>query len=328
MDIGVIHDTMIMSQVLYTGTRAAMNRKFSHSLASCVNRELRLDMDKGQQTSDWSALVLTDEQLRYAAYDAHVLPRLAAKLLNRLQYAGLMDTYELELRVSHAIDAMQSHGVAIHTEALDEMIEEAAEQAARLKQELTEEWGINPGSNKQLRELFRLDEREDWPQTEGKAPSTNQDAMKLLVDEHPEVKKCVQWKEVEKIRSTYGESLKKKLTEEGRIHARFNPFGTATGRFSSSSPNLQNIPKRGTFGKRMRGLFWSGSDDRVLIKADYASIELWLAAVRLRDPYMQDALQQGVNMLVGRRPRRCSTSSRGRSLRSRIRTRITSALPA
>jgi DNA polymerase-1 len=178
------------------------------------------------------------------------------------------------------------------------MIEDSTERAERLKTELTEEWGINPGSSKQLREYFGLDGRKGWPVTDGGAPSTNQEAMKGLLAEEESVAKWLEWKEVEKIRSTYGESLRKRLTPGGRIHARFNPFGTATGRFSSSGPNLQNIPKRGTFGKQMRGLFWSGSDDRVLIKADYASIELWVAAVLWEDPYMQRALQQGVNMHV------------------------------
>src|SRR5215208_3224294 len=72
LDIGMIHDTMIMSQVLYTGTKAAMRSNFSHSLASVVQRELKLEMSKEEQTSDWSALVLTPEQKRYAAFDAAV----------------------------------------------------------------------------------------------------------------------------------------------------------------------------------------------------------------------------------------------------------------
>jgi ribonuclease D len=70
IDIGMIHDTMIMSQVLYTGTKATMRRGFSHSLASVVQRELKQEMSKEEQTSDWSALVLTPAQKRYAAYDA------------------------------------------------------------------------------------------------------------------------------------------------------------------------------------------------------------------------------------------------------------------
>jgi len=111
-------------------------------------------------------------------------------------------------------------------------------------------------------EKFGLTERKDWPKTEGGSPSTNQEAMKALLAEEESVAKWLEWKEVEKIRSTYGESLRKRLTPGERIHARFNPFGTATGRFSSSGPNPQNIPKRGSFSKRMRGLFWSGADDR------------------------------------------------------------------
>jgi DNA polymerase I len=188
--------------------------------------------------------------------------------------------------------------VAIHTDRLDAMIEEATERAERLKAELAEEWKINPGSSKQLRAHFDLENRKGWPTTPAGAPSTNQEAMKGLLAEEESVAKWLEWKEVEKIRSTYGESLRKRLTPDGRIHARFNPFGTATGRFSSSGPNLQNIPKRGEFGKRMRGLFWSGSDDRVLIKADYASIELWVAAVLWDDPHMQHALRQGVKVHV------------------------------
>jgi DNA polymerase I-like protein with 3'-5' exonuclease and polymerase domains len=77
----------------------------------------------------------------------------------------------------------------------------------------------------------------------------------------------------------------------------------------------------------MRGLFWSGSDDRVLIKADYASIELWVAAIMWDDPYMQKALQQGVNMHVATAAALFNIKP-GRSLRSKIRRRITSALPA
>jgi DNA polymerase I len=297
LDLGPMHDTMIMSQVLYTGTNAARSKQFSHSLQAAVKRELHRELSKEEQDSDWSALALTREQLKYAAMDAHVLPELAERLLGKLEQAGLGEVYELERRVSPAVDAMQKNGFAVNEAKLDPLVEEVTEQAERLKAELEEEWGINPGSSKQLREYFELDKRAEWPTTAGGAPKTDQDALKALVDEEPSVAKWVEWKEIEKIRSTYGKSIRDKLVD-GRVHAGFKPFGTAKGRFSSSNPNLQNIPKRGELGPRIRGLFWAGAEDRVLIKADYASIELWLAAVRWEDPYMQDALQQGVNMHV------------------------------
>jgi DNA polymerase I len=195
------------------------------------------------------------------------------------------------------VDQMERNGFAVNVARLDPLVQEVTEQAETLKAELEAEWGINPGSSKQLREHFELVNIEGWPRTPAGAPKTDQDALKALVDEEPSVAKWVEWKEIEKIRSTYGKSIRDKLVD-GRVHAGFKPFGTAKGRFSSSNPNLQNIPKRGELGPRIRGLFWAGAEDRVLIKADYASIELWLAAVRWEDPYMQDALQQGVNMHV------------------------------
>ena len=293
-----LHDTMIMSRVYYTGTRAALNSNFSHSLAAVVKRELKRELATDEQTSEWDATALTRGQIEYAAEDARVLPELTETLMRKIKRAGLLKVYELERRVSHAVAVMERHGVAVHVDELDALIADATQSAEDLKAELTEEWGINPGSSKQLREHFHLDMRKDWPTTAGGAPSTNQEAMKRLLDEEPSVAKWVEWKEIEKIRSTYGKSLLQKITPDGRVHARFNPFGTATGRFSSSNPNLQNIPKRGELGPRIRGLFWAGAEDRVLVKADYASIELWVAAILWDDPHMQYALQQGVNMHV------------------------------
>src|SRR5215208_1471132 len=108
-----LHDTMIMSQVYYTGTRAAIGKSFSHSLAAVVKRELHRELSKEEQDSDWSALALTREQLKYAARDAHVLPELAERLLGKLEQAELGEVYELERRVSPAVDAMQKNGFAV-----------------------------------------------------------------------------------------------------------------------------------------------------------------------------------------------------------------------
>jgi len=203
----------------------------------------------------------------------------------------LRDVYELERRVSHAVAAMERNGFAIHEDRLAPMIEEVTAESERLKAELEAEWGINPGSSKQLREYFELEGREDWPQTDGGAPKTDQDAMSLLLGEEPSIQKWIEWKRVEKLRSTYGKSIQKKVVG-GRVYGRFNPFGAATGRFSSSEPNLQNIPK----DKSVRSLFWSGSEDRVLVKADYSGIELWIAAVLWREHRMMKLLAEGVNL--------------------------------
>jgi|SRR5215203_4205771 len=107
-----LHDTMIMSQVYYTGTRAAISKSFSHSLQAVVKRELKRELSKAEQVSDWGAAALTREQLEYAAVDAAVLPQLAATLGRKIERAGLGKVYELERRVAFAVDAMQRRGVA------------------------------------------------------------------------------------------------------------------------------------------------------------------------------------------------------------------------
>jgi DNA polymerase-1 len=158
-----LHDTMIMSQVLTVGTRAMLNKSSGHSLEAVAKRELKEELNKELQTSDWGAVALTREQLEYAAKDAKVMPKLAEKLMRKIDRAGLRKVYELERRVSHAVAAMERRGVAIHTDRLEEMIEESTERAERLKAELTAEWGINPGSGKQLIEHFELEGRKGWP---------------------------------------------------------------------------------------------------------------------------------------------------------------------
>ena len=241
-----LEDTMIASQVFYTGTNAARG-KLSHSLASCVSRELKRELPKDEQMSDWSHRPLTRQQLEYAARDAIILPELYERLMTKVEKAGLRDVYDLEVRVGRAVDEMERNGFAVHEDELDALIADATRTAEDLKAELTAEWDINPGSSKQLREHFHLDEREGWPKTPAGAPKTDQDAMQALIDE-PGVQKWVEWKRVEKLRSTYGKSLQKQIVE-GRIHARFNPFGAGTGRFSSSGPNLQNSPRTSGTGR-------------------------------------------------------------------------------
>jgi DNA polymerase I len=89
LDRADLHDTMIMSQVLYTGTNAARAKQFSHSLQAVVKRELKRELSKEEQVSDWNALDLTREQIEYAARDAAVLPELAEKLMSKIEKAGL-----------------------------------------------------------------------------------------------------------------------------------------------------------------------------------------------------------------------------------------------
>jgi DNA polymerase-1 len=241
-----LQDTMVMSQALYTGTNAARAKQFSHSLAAVVKRELKRELDKDEQLSDWSDPDLSREQIEYAAKDAAVLPELASVLMRKIERAGLKRVYELERRVSYAVDQMERNGFGVDIARLAEFIEESTEQAERLKAELEEEWEINPGSSKQLREHFNLDERKGWPTTPGGSPSTNQDAMALLADEVPEISKWLEWKRVEKLRSTYGKSLQiQKRDPSLRICQRSSSARPSVRAFCSSRSGIPHSRSSG-----------------------------------------------------------------------------------
>lgn len=110
IELPPLHDTLVMSQVLYTGTNAARSKQFSHSLQAVVGHEIKWELDKTEQDGQWDAEVLTREQITYAALDAAVLPDLAHTLLRKIDRDGLRDVYELERRVSHAVAAMERNG--------------------------------------------------------------------------------------------------------------------------------------------------------------------------------------------------------------------------
>jgi DNA polymerase-1 len=282
-----LHDTEVMSRVLVGGTADHKRLAYSHKLEDVVPRYLGREIDKTEQQSDWSADELTPSQLAYAATDASVLLELAAKMLPMIECEGLTAIYNLERRVRPAVAAMEGAGVAIDKQALEERIAKVTDEASHLRSELEEVWGINPNSSKQLMEKFNLRERKNWPKTANGNPKTDEDAMKALRVEDPLIETWLAWKDAEKQRSTYGESLLKHVGPDGRVRGRFDPFGAMTGRFSCSSPNMQNFPPE------VRSLFWSGSEDRVLIKADYYAIEVLIAATLFRDERMKEALAAG-----------------------------------
>jgi DNA polymerase-1 len=279
-----MHDTMIAWMVLQQPDAAIAPFRVPKSLGHVAKAVLGEELDKEMQTSDWSLPTLSPRQWAYAAKDAEVMVPLFTELMRRIEVHGLEFVYDIERRARPFFDWMRRTGMYVDVPKL-----RAAMDELRVEQEEKGEWlkknaDINWGSSKQLREHFELEARHGWPKTAGSAPSTNQDAMHRLLEFEPSVATWIEWKEAEKIRSTYGKSLLDKLTPEGRVHARFKAFGTATGRFRSSSPNLQNIPKRGSEENRCAGSSGRAATTACSLKADYASIELWLAAVRCATP--------------------------------------------
>ena len=126
--------------------------------------------------------------------------------------------------------------------------------------------------------------------------STDADTLNALRPYHAIVGQILSYREVMKLRSTYGENLAAMADEESKIHTTFNQCGTATGRLSSSDPNLQNIPVRGGLGRELRRYFTSDGSDRVLIDADYSQIELRLLAHLSGDVTMIGSFRDGLDI--------------------------------
>jgi DNA polymerase-1 len=126
-------------------------------------------------------------------------------------------------------------------------------------------------------------------------PSTDADSLQKLAEEHPVVDSLLKYREVEKLRSTYADALPPLVGSDGRIHATFNQLATTTGRVSSESPNLQNVPVRTAGGRELRRAFIA-DDGCGLLTADYSQIELRVLAHLAEDPGLIDAFERGADV--------------------------------
>ncbi|EHJ48199.1 DNA polymerase I [Solidesulfovibrio carbinoliphilus subsp. oakridgensis] len=230
---------------------------------------------------------------------AKAAARLADLLASRLEAAGLSDLVaRLELPLVPVLLSMERIGIGIDTAALAAFGAEVATELARLEgaiRELAGE-GFNPRSSRQLGEvLYGRMGLKPRGKTPGGAASTSQEALERLAGENPLVDRILEFRKLEKLRSTYLDPLPRLADAAGRIHTTFNNLATATGRLSSSNPNLQNIPIRGTLGRRMRECFVAAAGKK-LVAADYSQIELRVLAHLSGEPALLAAFEQGADI--------------------------------
>ncbi len=217
--------------------------------------------------------------------------RLAAAGLDRL-------VQDLELPLVPVLVDMERVGVCIDATAFAVYLEEVGAQLAALTRDILalagEEFNIR--SSQQLgRILFDKLGLKPSGKTEGGALSTSVEALEKLAGKHPVIDKILEYRTLEKLRSTYLEPLPKLADADGRVHTSFNQLATATGRLSSSGPNLQNIPIRGPQGNRMRACFIA-APGHLLAGADYSQIELRVLAHFSQDPALVEAFETGVDI--------------------------------
>jgi DNA polymerase-1 len=231
---------------------------------------------------------------RRAVATAEVAGPLAAALetdgLRRLNDTVEVPLVEVLARMEHA-------GVGVDQAELErlnaDMTAEAEALAAQIQDDAGEEFNVN--STKKLREIL-FEKLGLTPQKKTKTGySTDQATLEKLVGEHPIVEHLLRYREVEKLRSTYGQSLLDAVAADGRIHARFNQTVARTGRLSSEHPNLHNIPVRTELGRSFRRAFVP-APDRAFLVADYNQIELRCIAHLASDPGLVEAFATGADV--------------------------------
>ncbi|BBD09754.1 DNA polymerase I [Desulfovibrio ferrophilus] len=221
---------------------------------------------------------------------------LAEAMRDRLSNAGLADLMrDLETPLIPMLGRMEIAGVRIDRDALAGFLKEVTAELNALTEKIYEQAGrpFNMRSSQQLAEILFTDlGLKPRGKTPGGVPSTSFAVLEKIKHEHPIIEDIQAFRKLEKMRSTYLEPLPKAAGPDGRIHTTFNQLTTATGRLSSSGPNMQNIPIRSDMGLRMRACFIA-EPDNLLVGADYSQIELRVLAHYSGETTLIEAFRHG-----------------------------------
>jgi DNA polymerase-1 len=238
-----------------------------------------------------------DEAGPNLAAEAHAALNLAPLQAAKLAALGLADLYRnMELPLARVLARVESYGVRVDADFLRLLGQEVAVSIQALEQEIHQLAGgpFNIGSPKQLAEvLFTKLGLPIIRRTSTKAPSTDADVLEELAALHAVPAKIVEYRMLTKLKGTYIEALPALINRRtGRLHTTFNQAVAATGRLSSSDPNLQNIPIRTEVGRRIREAFVADPGYQI-VSADYSQIELRILAHFSEDPDFLDAFRSG-----------------------------------
>jgi len=292
-------DPMVGDYLLDAGAR-------SHSLNTIAEKYLDHRMipisdliGKGKKQKQMFE-VDVEKAAEYAAEDADISFELAGIIEQKLKDEGLYDLYwDLERPLIHVLADMEFLGIRVNPEELKEQSVELGGRLEVLVNEIYQlaEEEFNIDSPKQLRVIL-FDKLGLPVQKRTKTgPSTDQEVLETLATMHELPEKIIEHRQLSKLKGTYLDSLPELINAEtGRIHASFNQVVAATGRLSSSDPNLQNIPIRREEGRRIRKAFLPGQDDWLLLCADYSQIELRMLAHFSGDAELKKAYQEGLDI--------------------------------
>ncbi len=237
-------------------------------------------------------------QAELAARRAVLIAGLEPSLRAALAEVGAERLYrEVEEPLVRVLAKMEVAGIAVDVEALEAISREMNEQVATLEQEVWrlagEEFNVN--STPQLRHILFEKLGLSTQKRTKTGYSTDAQSLERLRGSHEIVDTLLAYREVEKLRSTYGTGLLAEVAPDGRIHASFNQTVARTGRLSSDQPNLHNIPVRSTLGRRFREAFIPAAGSELLV-ADYDQIELRVIAHLAQDPGLIEAFRTGLDI--------------------------------
>jgi DNA polymerase-1 len=229
---------------------------------------------------------------------ADYLQRLAPALRAQVEEQQLADVYEkIDLPLAPVLADIERAGIRVDRKELDKMSQSMEKEVRRLEKEVWKLAGseFNVNSPTQLAEILfdKLNLQPNARRGKAKARSTAVDILEELSAQHPLPAKIIEYREIAKLKSTYVDALPKLIhPETGRLHTSFSQTGTATGRLSSSDPNLQNIPVRSELGREIRAAFVA-EKGKILLSADYSQIELRIMAHFSEDSVLIDAFRNG-----------------------------------
>ncbi len=233
-----------------------------------------------------------------AGEHADYLQRIAPILRKQVGEQGLTDAYEkIDLPLAPVLADMERAGVRVDPKALAKMSDSMEKEVRLLEKDI---WSLagqefNVNSPLQLAEILfdKLNLQPPGRRGKGKMRSTAADVLEEMADQHPLPAKIIEYREVAKLKSTYVDALPKLIHQQtGRLHTSYSQTGTATGRLSSSDPNLQNIPVRTELGREIRAAFVA-DQGKILLSADYSQIELRVMAHFSKDPVLVEAFRNG-----------------------------------
>ncbi len=297
---GVYFDTMVASYCLDPQRRSHSmdNMAMDFLNYECVPISALIGKGKNQLTFD---MVDTQTACEYAAEDADITWRLYEYLKDRLdQQPSLKKLFEqVEMPLVCVLATMEYNGVSIDTALLRNMSTEIADTLEQLKDKIYELSGsvFNIDSPKQLAEVL-FDRIGLTSIRSGKTGrSTDAGVLEQLRDQHPVAEHVLQYRMLSKLQNTYIDKLGSLINPKtNRVHASFNQTITATGRLSSSDPNLQNIPIRTELGKKIRASFIPAKKTDSILSADYSQIELSLLAHFSKDKTLTKAFADDMDI--------------------------------